>query len=195
MNKILPAALAIIALAASPQSVWAQSEDQEASLFLGYSYLSVDDGLSLSGGSYGFIGDYTYYLNQQFGFAFSTSAHWDVPMTVRDAPNTLELDGRQLTFLAGPHASLLQTSTTELGVRGLIGAAWRTADSPITGNELVDDWAFAAGAELSLDFRLLRRVWLRAVQPAAVWTQFGDGLQLDWRLSTGIVIQSVETLR
>lgn len=195
MKKILLAATAVAALALLPQSAQAQSVDQEASLFLGYSYLNIDQNFAAGGGSHGVIADYTYYMDRRFGFMLSASAHWGVLDAEANDLNIPEVDVRQLTFLAGPHATFWRTLTSELGLRALAGAAWRQSDGTSSGIRLVDEWAFATGAEAHLDFRLSDRIWLRAIQPTALWTRFGDQWQFNWRLSAGFVIQAGEILQ
>lgn len=85
--------------------------------------------------------------------------------------------------------------TSELGVRALAGAAWRKRDGLNTGIHVSSDWAFATGAEAQLDFRLSDGIWLRAVQPALLWTNFGDRWQFSWRVSAGIVLRAGEILQ
>jgi hypothetical protein len=195
LNKNLIAVVLLAAglLAAAPAS--AQSVDQEASLLLGYSYLNVDQNFAGRGGSHGVIADYTYYMDRRWGFMLSASAHWG-QVDAEDNPFQIpKVDIRQYTFLVGPHAALWRTLTSEFGMRAVAGTAWRQAEGANSGLTLQDEWGFAGGFEGHLDFRLSDRIWVRALQPTALWTNFGDQWQFNWRLSTGIVIQAGEILQ
>jgi hypothetical protein len=69
---------------------------------------------------------------------------------------------------------------------------WRSID---VGDEFRDEWAVATGAEAHLDLRLSGRVWLRAIQPSALWTNFGNQWQFNWRVAAGFVLRSRGTAR
>ncbi len=195
MKKIVFSTVAIAAAVALPSLAYAQTSDQEASLFLGYSYLEVDQNDADSGGTHGVIADYTYFMDRRFGFVVNAAVNWG---NVAAPPNIFtisEVRLRQSTFLVGPHATLWRTLTSEFGVRGLAGAAWRKGDGIDNGIDFSDEWAFATGAEAHLDFRLSDNLWLRAAQPAALWTNFGDRWQFNWRVSAGFVLRAGEILQ
>ena len=195
MKKIIFSTLLVATALTLPAVAVAQTTDQEASLFIGYSYLQLDQNGADSGGTHGIIADYTYYMDRRFGFVVSAAANWgnvDAGANFLEIP---EVTARQYTFLAGPHATLWRTLTSELGVRAMAGAASRKRDAAISGIDFGEQWAFATAAEAHLDFRLSDRIWLRAIQPTALWTNFGDSWQFNWRVSAGFVLRAGEILQ
>lgn len=195
MKKIAFSTAVIAAALLSPAGAHAQTTDQEASLFAGYSFMQIAQDGADGGGTHGIIADYTYFMDRRFGFVLSAAANWGNVDAGENFFKIPEVTVRQYTFLAGPHATLWRTLTSELGVRALAGAAWRKRDGLNTGIDISSDWAFATGAEAHLDFRLSDGIWLRAVQPAALWTNFGDRWQFSWRVSAGIVLRAGEILQ
>jgi hypothetical protein len=192
-NLLIVAALAAVVVV--PTTADAQVADQEAALFIGYSYMNVGQEFADRGGSHGVAADYTFFMDRRFGFVLSASAHFG---TVDAAANPFQISDfrvRQYSFLAGPHATLWRTLTSELGLRGMAGAASRTTEGANTGIDFGDEWAFAAAAEAHLDFRLSDHIWLRAIQPTAMWTNFDNGWQFNWRLAAGFVLHAGEILQ
>ena len=125
----------------------------------------------------------------------SSAKNWD---TVDSSENVFEIPEsavRHYTFLAGPHATLWRTLTSESGLRAMAGTAWRKREGKHTGIDLGDEWAFATGVEAHLDIRLSDWIWLRAVQPTALWTNFGDQWQFNWRVSAGFVVRAGDRVR
>jgi len=195
VKKIVFSTVAIAAALMSPAVAHAQSNDQEASLFVGYSYMQIDQNNADGGGTHGIIADYTYFMDRRFGFVVSAAANWGNVDAAENFFKLPEVTVRQYTFLAGPHATLWRTLTSELGLRAMAGAARRKSDGVNNGIDFSDEWAFATGAEAHLDFRLSDRIWLRALQPAALWTNFGDSWQFNWRVSAGLVLIAGEILQ
>ncbi|NKB87814.1 MAG: outer membrane beta-barrel protein [Acidobacteria bacterium] len=192
---LLSALSAVVLSLAVP--VAAQTRDQEAAFFLGYSYMNfeVEEEDGNRGGSHGVTADYTYLMDRRFGFVVSAAVNWG---SADSKTNPFEITGtdvRQSTFLVGPHATLWRTLTSEFGIRALAGAAWRTREGSNTGIEIGDEWGFAAGANAHLDFRLSDHIWLRAIQPGVEWTRFNDRWQMNWRISAGFVLQAGEILQ
>lgn len=195
MKRIVFSTVVITAALILPAVAHAQTADQEAALFVGYSYLRVDQNDAESGGAHGVVADYTYFMDRRFGFVLSAAANWGNVDAAENVFKIPEVTVRQSTFLGGPHATLWRTLTSELGVRALAGAAWRKSYGVNSSIEVSDEWAFAAGAEAHLDFRLSDKIWLRALQPAALWTNFGDRWQFNWRVSAGFVLRAGQILQ
>jgi len=185
----------VAAVLMSPAMAHAQTTDQEASLLIGYSYLHVDQNGADNGGTHGIIADYTYFMDRRFGFVLSAAANWGDVDAGENFFKIPEVSLTQYTFLAGPHATLWRTLASELCVRAMAGVARRKSDGSNSGIDLRDEWGFATGAEAHLDFRLSDKIWLRAIQPAALWTNFGDQWQFNWRVSAGFVIRAGEILQ
>lgn len=195
MKKFVFSTVVIATALMLPAAALAQTTDQEASLFVGYSYLQVDQNKADSGGTHGIIADYTYFMDRRFGFVLSAAANWGDLDAGENFFKIPEVTLRQYTFLVGPHATLWRTLTSELGVRAMAGAASRMRDGANSGIDFGDQWAFATAAEAHLDFRLSDRIWLRAIQPTALWTNFGDSWQFNWRVSAGFVLRAGEILQ
>lgn len=195
MKKIVFSTVVIATALMLPATALAQTTDQEAALFVGYSYMQVDQNDADSGGTHGFIADYTYFMDRRFGFVLSAAANWGNVDAGENFFKIPEVTVRQYTFLAGPHATLWRTLTSELGLRAMAGVANRRSDATNTGIDFGNEWAFATAAEAHLDFRLSDRIWLRAIQPTALWTNFGDSWQFNWRVSAGFVLRAGEILQ
>ncbi len=195
MKKFVFSTVVIATALMLPAAALAQTTDQEASLFVGYSYLQVDQNKADGGGTHGIIADYTYFMDRRFGFVLSAAANWGDVDAGENFFKIPEVTLRQYTFLVGPHATLWRTLTSELGVRAMAGAASRTRDGANSGIDFGDQWAFATAAEAHLDFRLSDRIWIRAIQPTALWTNFGDSWQFNWRVSAGFVLRAGEILQ
>ena len=195
-KALLLSALSLVVLSVAAPAA-AQTRDQEAALFLGYSYMNfeVEEVDGDRGGSHGAIADYTYFMDRRFGFALNAAVNWGSADSSTNPFEITDTDVRQWTFLIGPHATLWRTLTSEFGIRGMAGAAWRTREGSSTGIEIGDAWGFAAGASAHLDFRLSDKIWLRAAQPGVEWTRFDDRWQLNWRVSVGLVLQAGEILQ
>lgn len=171
------------------------AQDQEAALFAGYSFMRVSQDFAEDGNTHGGEIDYTYFMDRRFGFTLSASGHWGA---IDAAPNVFGaagIDTRQYTFLAGPHAVLHRGLTSEIGLRALGGAAWRTDRTQAGGLLVSEETVFAWAVQAHLDFRLSDRVWLRALQPSVVWTRFGDRTQMNWRVAIGLTLLSGEILQ
>ena len=195
MKKIVFLTVVIASALMLPATAGAQTTDQEASLFVGYSYLRVDQDEADNGGAHGVIADYTYFMDRRFGFVLSAAANWGNLDAGENFFKVPEVTLRQYTFLAGPHATLWRTLTSEVGLRALAGVSSRQRDAANSGIDFGDEWAFTTGAEAHLDFRLSDRIWLRAIQPTALWTNFGDSWQFNWRVSAGFVLRAGEILQ
>lgn len=185
--------LGVAMLLASP-AAWAQT-DQEASLFVGYSYLHVGLEDVDRGGTHGIEADYTYFLDRRFGFTLSASGHWG---TVPAPPNIFgvrDFDFRQGTFLAGPHFVLWRGLTSEAGLRLLGGAVWRQLETDSLGVAVSDEVKFAGGASLNIDWRISDRIWIRIPQPSVIFSKFGDEWRGDFRIAAGLVIRAGEILQ
>lgn len=195
MKKIVFSTVLAAAALTAPAVAHAQTSDQEAALFVGYSYLQLDQNDADGGGTHGIVADYTYFMDRRFGFVLSAAANWGNVDAAANFFKIPEVTMRQYTFLVGPHATLWRTLTSEMGVRALAGTAWRKSEGTNTGIDFSDEWAFATGVEAHLDFRLSDRIWLRAIQPAALWTNFGDRWQFNWRVSAGFVLHAGDILQ
>jgi hypothetical protein len=180
-------------LLASP-AAWAQT-DQEASLFIGYSYLNAGLEKVDSSGSHGVEIDYTYFLDRRVGFTLSASGHWGTLDAPSNAFGVARFDMSQTTFLVGPHLVLWRGLTSEGGFRLLAGAAWRKLDTASLGARVSDEVKFAGGASLNIDWRIGDRLWIRAPQPSVLFTRFGDDWKADFRIAVGIVIRAGELLQ
>ena len=105
--KKIPFSTAVIAAALLlPAGAHAQTTDQEASLFAGYSYMQIAQDGADGGGTHGIIADYTYFMDRRFGFVLSAAANWGNVDAGENFFNIPEVTVRQYTFLAGPHATL-----------------------------------------------------------------------------------------
>ncbi len=179
------------ALLASP--AWAQ-QDQEAALFGGYSLLRLNQGEDQDRATlHGFVADYTYFMDRRFGFVVSGSYHRGPVDAGTNGLGGSELNFRQYTVLAGPHAVLRRTHTSELGLRALAGAGWRRFSD--AGLELSNNVEFTWAVEAHLDLRLSDNLWLRVLQPGIVGTKFNDVRRTDYRLSVGLVLHGGSILQ
>lgn len=180
-------------LLASP--AWAQ-QDQEAALFGGYSLLRLNQGEDAERATiHGFAADYTYFMDRRFGFVVSGTYHKGPATAGANAFGVSEFDFREYTVLAGPHAVLWRAHTSEVGLRALAGAGWRRFETDGAGIEISDDVEFTWAVEAHLDLRLSDSIWLRALQPAVVRTQFNDIKRTDFRLSIGLVLHAGSLLQ
>lgn len=197
MKKLLIIAVAAVSLMLVARPAAAQ-QDPEAELFAGYSFLlvNVEDGIDDDRGeAHGLQGSYTYFLDRRFGVTVAGSGHWG---TIPAPPNIFgvaEFDHRLYTLLVGPSYQFHRGLTSGVGGQLLAGAAWRDLQTRVGGLDVADDTAFAASASLHLDLRLTDRIWLRAAEPALLYTRFDDDGQVDFRISAGIVLQAGELLQ
>jgi hypothetical protein len=181
------------ALLASPALA---QRDPEGLLFGGYSLLRADQGDDLDRATlHGFAVDYTYFMDRRFGFVVSGSVHKGPADAGGNALDVSDIDFREYTLLAGPHFVLWRAHKSEAGLRALAGAGWRRLRTGDGGVAISDDVDFTWAIEAHLDLRLSDNIWLRALQPAIVFTQFDDINRTDYRLSIGLVLRGGSLLQ
>ncbi len=195
MKKLLILMVLATAGAFLAPPAWAQ-QDQEAALFGGYSLLRLNQRDNVERATiHGFVADYTYFMDRRFGFVVSGTYHKGPTDASTNAFGVPEFDFRQYTLLAGPHAVLWRGHTSEAGLRALAGAGWRRFRTSDGGVEVSDNVEFTWAIEAHLDVRLSDHIWLRALQPAIVRTQFNDIKRTDYRLSIGLVLHAGNILQ
>lgn len=193
MKRLLAAVLALVPMLLVARPAAAQTAP-EATLFIGYSYLRTDVGAD-DGGTHGVHGEYTYFFDRRMGFTLSASGYWG---TLDAPPNAFvvdQFDLRQLTLLGGPAFMVWRGTSSELDVSLFGGAARRTIDAAGFDGHVSRDWGAAAGANLSLDFRVGDRVWIRALEPGVLFTNFGSEWQTDLRVAVGLVLRAGRSVR
>lgn len=193
LKRVLTALVATFPLLLLAAPALAQT-DPQATLFVGYSHLRTDVG-SNDDGAHGIEVDYTYFGNRQFGFRLSAAGNWGSVPAPPNAFVVSEFKLEQYTFLAGPTAVLLRTMTTEVDASVLGGAAKRTLEAGDFGPRVSEQWGPVIAATVNLDFRLADQVWLRAVQPAVLFTRLDDEWQTDFRVGVGLVLRAGEILQ
>ena len=194
MKRLLLALLAATPLLLIAEPAAAQS-DPAGSLFIGYSYLRVNLEDADEGDAHGAEVDYTFYMVRRVGFTLSASAHWGNLDAFDNDFNVPDFEARQLTFLAGPQFVLWRGLTTEGGLRGMIGVTNRRLDTQIGSIRVSDEWKFTAAGSFNFDVRLSDRVWWRVLQPSVLFYKFGEDLQADYRIATGLVLRGGEILQ
>lgn len=176
---------AVLFLTVSVCSAHAQHVDRAPAyeLFVGYSYLSLDQGesfdrRSLNGFNASFTGNFNRYfgLTSDFGFHKGSVDAGENPVGVRDT------DFHQFTYLFGPQVTMLRNRRATLAVHALFGGAKAHTDF-----NSVDRTAFAMDLGGSIDLHVTDTISLRVAQPGLLLTRFNSESQKNFRYSAGLV--------
>ena len=170
-------------------------------VFLGYSYLQAEPGGATFNGvpieletetMHGAEASGTFMTGRQLGWDFVFAVHNGqiaVPPTVEVPAGTdLNIDFRQVAFMAGPRVRLLSTDTLDVSIRAVVGVSKGNARA-VAGLFALDanNTVLAAAVGASLTLKLGQSLGCRVAQPEVYITQFGDATQTSFRVSTGIV--------
>jgi len=170
-------------------------------VFLGYSFLQANtggatfDGVPIeleSATMHGAEASGTYFTSRQLAWDLVFAVHNGqiaVPPGIEVPAGTeLNIDFRQVAFMAGPRVRLVSTDTLNFDVRAVVGASKGNARA-VAGLFALDasNTVLAAALGASLTLKMGPSFGFRVVQPEVYITQFGDATQTSFRVSTGLV--------
>lgn len=183
--------IAVVALASS--ALQAQDDDKPFDFFAGYSYLRVNpDGDDVDGFNMnGWHAAFSVRAADRLRFMVEFSQHFgdvDVP---GEGNEIIDLDDvNQFSMLVGPQYRAVRSDSVNASVHALFGFSRIDLGEEALDADLDDDETdFAMTLGGSFDIKLSDRISWRAIQPDAFFTFFGDDTQVNFRVSTGILIR------
>ncbi|GEM_PF-475552 len=176
--------LALLFFAVSLSSAQAQVDRAPGyELFVGYSYLSLDQGESFDRQSLnGFNASITSNFNRYFGLVSDFGFHKGKIDAGENPVGITETDFKQFTYQFGPRVTMVRNKRSVLAVHALFGGA--RADTDFNN---VNRTAFALDLGGSIDLRVTDKFSVRVAQPSLQLTRFNDESQKNFRYSAGVV--------